>query len=803
MAHFHAADPSSPGVAPTMLVMGGVYFVAMLFGAVIVRVPPADYKAGTAAAAAKPAPAGVPFAAAVRSPQFWLLWVALCVNTTAGISIIEKASPLIQDFFGKQLGSDPAKTAAGFVGFISLFNAGGRFVWSAVSDYIGRRATFAIFFLLGIPLYALLTRTDASHLDSVVLFVAIVAVLLSIYGGGFSTMPAYLRDVFGTADLNRIYGLMLTAWSVAGVLGPQLVNVLLDHLHAAGVDKTHAYSTVYYVTSGLLAVGLICDLLVRPLDPSKHVAAPAAADDPLNGRDRHARVHRHRRPPRPAPRVRPARRPRLARGRPARRLGRLPDGRERRPAVPRVGPAGRLAPLSRAVAPRPAVAKMSAVTADPAAFAAARDDLPPSTPGRSTSPACSCPGRSGRRPTPSTPSAACSTTRPTRAATSPAYDRALTAAYAGTAADVGDAQARLALAAFADTVRRYDIPKRYFDDLAAGCRMDLTVSRYATWDELRVYCYHVAGVVGLIMCRVFGLADAAAERQAVVMGEAMQLTNILRDVGEDAAMGRVYLPAEDLARFGVRRADLLAGVVNEPFRQLMRFEVDRARSLYRDGAAGLVALADDGSRFTASAMGVIYSGILAAIERQRYDVFAGRARLSTPRKAAAAAGGPTAGAADGRRAGAGRVLTPRAPDTAVRLALRPAMPTIPMFTPTPVPDAWHAVTAPGGYEWWYFDAEDRPDLRVVAILFEGFVFHPGYLRAYARYRRRPTRGGPADGRRLPVRLPRRLPRHLRSSPSSCTQFPAAGLRRRGRPGGRRRSARTGSRPTPTARCGCR
>ncbi len=134
-----------------------------------------------------------------------------------------------------------------------------------------------------------------------------------------------------------------------------------------------------------------------------------------------------------------------------------------------------------------------------------------------------------------------------------AYDRALTAAYAGTPADVGDAQARLALAAFADTVRRYDIPKRYFDDLAAGCRMDLTVNRYATWDALRVYCYHVAGVVGLVMCRIFGLADAAAERQAVVMGEAMQLTNILRDVGEDRGLGRIYLPAEDLARFGVRR----------------------------------------------------------------------------------------------------------------------------------------------------------------------------------------------------------------------------------------------------------
>ena len=212
------------------------------------------------------------------------------------------------------------------------------------------------------------------------------------------------------------------------------------------------------------------------------------------------------------------------------------------------------------------------------------------------------------------------------------FDRALDAAYAGEAADVGDEQARLALAAFAETVRRYDVPQRYFQDLAAGCRMDLTVNRYATWDALRVYCYHVAGVVGLIMCRVFGLADPAAERQAVVMGEAMQLTNILRDVGEDRALGRIYLPAEDLARFGYTEPELMAGVVNEPFRQLMRFEVDRARGLYRAGAAGLVHLADDGSRFTASAMGVIYAGILSAIERQRYDVFTRRARLSMPQK---------------------------------------------------------------------------------------------------------------------------------------------------------------------------
>ena len=293
MAHFHAADPASPGVAQAMVVMGGLYLLAMLFGAVIVRVPPADYRAGTGPAepdAAKPAPPSVPFAAAVRTPQFWLLWVALCVNTTAGISIIEKASPLIQDFFGNALGPTKdamAATAVGFVGFIALFNAGGRFAWSTVSDYVGRKATFAAFFVIGIAGYALLTRTDAHHLNSVPLFVGIVSILLSIYGGGFSTMPAYLRDVFGTRDLNRIYGLMLTAWSVAGVLGPQLVNGLTAHFIAAGLPSTDAYSRVYYIMSGLLVVGLVCDLLVRPAAaptargafPAGPTAAPASAGD--------------------------------------------------------------------------------------------------------------------------------------------------------------------------------------------------------------------------------------------------------------------------------------------------------------------------------------------------------------------------------------------------------------------------------------------------------------------------------------------------------------------------------------------
>jgi phytoene synthase len=164
--------------------------------------------------------------------------------------------------------------------------------------------------------------------------------------------------------------------------------------------------------------------------------------------------------------------------------------------------------------------------------------------------------------------------------------------------------------------------------------MDLAIARYPTWAALERYCYHVAGVVGLIMSCVFGLTHSDAKHNAIKMGNAMQLTNILRDVKEDWDRGRVYLPLEDMARFGYSERDLAAGVVNDPFRRLMRFEIERARTLFSEGAAGLCWLAGDGSRLTASAMAVIYSGILQAIERQRYDVFSKRAHLSFGQKLA-------------------------------------------------------------------------------------------------------------------------------------------------------------------------
>jgi phytoene synthase len=193
-------------------------------------------------------------------------------------------------------------------------------------------------------------------------------------------------------------------------------------------------------------------------------------------------------------------------------------------------------------------------------------------------------------------------------------------------------EAQSALVAFSITVKQYQIPKEHFFAIAEGCRMDLVVNRYQTWEELREYCYRVAGVVGLIMCPIFGLDESSAEAQAVLMGEAMQLTNILRDVKEDFARGRIYLPLEDLDQFGYTQRNLADGLVNEAFCELMRFEIARARDLYRTGAAGLLHLPNDGSRFTATAMGVIYAGILSAIERQKYNVFSQRARLTLAQK---------------------------------------------------------------------------------------------------------------------------------------------------------------------------
>jgi len=203
---------------------------------------------------------------AFRTPQFWLLWVILCMNVTAGIGIIEQASPMIQELFKGTIGP---VAAGGFVGLLSLFNMGGRFFWSSFSDDIGRKPTYFIFFALGAVLYFFLPQTGANHLNNVKLFVAIAAVLLSMYGGGFATIPAYLRDMFGTYNVSAIHGRLLTAWSTAGVLGPVLVNYMREYQLQRGADKASAYQGVLHVMAGLLVVGFVANLLVRPVD-EKH-----------------------------------------------------------------------------------------------------------------------------------------------------------------------------------------------------------------------------------------------------------------------------------------------------------------------------------------------------------------------------------------------------------------------------------------------------------------------------------------------------------------------------------------------------
>ncbi|HJS88077.1 MAG TPA: OFA family MFS transporter [Acetobacteraceae bacterium] len=266
------SSPTHMGVAETFLVLGVIYFCFMCVGAAIVRVPaegwrPAGYVA-PAQSARMITTENVHVDIAIRTPQFWLLWWVLCLNVTAGIGVLGQASAMAQEMFPGRI---TASAAAGFVGLLSLFNMAGRFFWASTSDLIGRRATYCVFFVLGMALYALVP--SAAHMGSIALFVACFLVIISMYGGGFSTIPAYLKDVFGVRYVGAIHGRLLTAWSAAGVFGPVLVNYIRQYQIDHGVAKADAYTQTMYIMAGLLLIGLACNVLMRPVSARHHLAA--------------------------------------------------------------------------------------------------------------------------------------------------------------------------------------------------------------------------------------------------------------------------------------------------------------------------------------------------------------------------------------------------------------------------------------------------------------------------------------------------------------------------------------------------
>jgi MFS family permease len=277
---FHT--PDSVGVWQTFIAMGAIYFVFMLVGAFGYRLPPAGWRPDgwtpPNSANAMITQRHVHLKDAHKTPQFWLIWGVLCLNVSAGIGVIGMASPMLQEIFGGSLIGHPelkflelddsqraaiAAIAAGFTGLISLFNIGGRFFWASLSDYIGRKNTYYTFFLLGIVLYA--AAPWAAHIGSKALFVAFFCVILSMYGGGFATIPAYLADVFGTQFVGAIHGRLLTAWSTAGIIGPVVVNYIREAQIAAGVPRDSVYDFTMYILAGMLVLGFVCNLLIRPL----------------------------------------------------------------------------------------------------------------------------------------------------------------------------------------------------------------------------------------------------------------------------------------------------------------------------------------------------------------------------------------------------------------------------------------------------------------------------------------------------------------------------------------------------------
>ena len=280
----HFATPTDVGVMQTFIVMALIYFVFMMAGAFGYRVPETGWKP----AGWTPPPAQVSNTMITQRhvhvkkvwgiPQFWLIWMVLCMNVSAGIGVIGMASPMLQEVFGGSLIGVSQKfgaldktqlaaiatVAAGFTALLSLFNIGGRFFWASLSDKMGRKLTYVVFFVLGGLMYFSVPGSAAA--GSIVLFVGAFCVILSMYGGGFATVPAYLADLFGTQMVGAIHGRLLTAWATAGVLGPVVVNYMREYQLGLGLPREQVYNQTMYILVGMLVVGLICNLLVKPLD---------------------------------------------------------------------------------------------------------------------------------------------------------------------------------------------------------------------------------------------------------------------------------------------------------------------------------------------------------------------------------------------------------------------------------------------------------------------------------------------------------------------------------------------------------
>jgi MFS family permease len=292
MAHFADANGTA-GVAKTLAVLGCIYFVSMTLGAFGFRVAPPGWQppgwtAPTQDTKAMITRRHVHLNRAWKTPQFWLIWAVLGLNVTAGIAVIAMASPMLQEVFGgKLLGLDSqavltdaqkaaiVAAAAGLVGLISLFNSLGRLFWASASDYLGRKNTYFVFFAAGTLLYALLPTWG--HLGMASLFVASVCLILTMYGGGFATVPAYLADIFGTQMVGAIHGRLITSWSVAGVAGPAIIARLRESQLAAGIAKNLVYDRTLYIMAGLLVVGFVCNLLVRPVNEKYYMSAEELA----------------------------------------------------------------------------------------------------------------------------------------------------------------------------------------------------------------------------------------------------------------------------------------------------------------------------------------------------------------------------------------------------------------------------------------------------------------------------------------------------------------------------------------------